>query len=64
VTGSKKVDAAIEDVRWMVDNGAGWQEVVARVGKSETALLRCLERRGERALITKAKSRDTLLHLK
>ena len=51
-------EAFIEDVTYMVDNGAGWAEVVRRIGGTANTVERRLERHHRTDLIRRAKARD------
>lgn len=50
--------ALIEDVEFLLDHGAGWQEVLQRTGYEHKSLERLLARQGHQTMITQAKARD------
>lgn len=50
--------ALIEDVQFMVDTGAGWDEICRRTGRKSDSLERTLWRNAQYHLVVKARSRD------
>lgn len=50
--------ALIEDVEWMVETGASWEDICRRTARKPENLERLLERNQRRDLYTKARSRD------
>lgn len=50
----------IEDVEFMFDNGAGWQEICRRVERRSDSLERLLERHHKYDLVIRARGRDTM----
>lgn len=50
--------ALIEDVEFMVRNGAGWLEICERTGRTPRTLERLLERNDQYHLVKTARARD------
>lgn len=50
--------AVIEDVEFMLSTGAGWCEIITRLGRRETTVERLLERHERYDLAVRAKARD------
>lgn len=55
---SPQVKALIEDIEFMVENGAGWAEIVRRTGRSSNTLERTLDRWKRRDLYHEARAKD------
>ena len=53
-----RTTALIEDAQFLLENGAGWHEIVARTDSDPNTLERLLARRGYQWLTTRAKTRD------
>ena len=50
--------ALLEDVEFMVETGASWEDICRRTGRKPENLERLLERNERRDLYAKARSRD------
>lgn len=55
----ERTTALIEDVEFMLDTGAGWDEICRRANRSPDALERLLERNNHYDLVVRARARDT-----
>ena len=53
--------ALIEDVEFMLDNGAGWREICERTGRRPDSLERLLERNDLYDLVIRARAKDPVL---
>ena len=54
----ERTTALIEDVEFMVENFAGWDEICRRTGRKPETLERLLERNNRYELVIRARARD------